>query len=161
MITYLSPLLATDLGLGAFSVWDGETPRYDVNGAPVGPSNTTGAWPALSLAMQEPGFTRTHTVGTNSIKDEGTIVTRAWATTREQCEQLMGFVEVAFEKQVSVFQNVGLGGPPINPNFVFELTLEVWGCFEDENYRTATSQLLYRGDMYWTCRVHSSALTVT
>jgi hypothetical protein len=159
LINYLSPLLATELGVGTFSVWDGEVPRFDAAGNAVGPQSTTGSWPAVDVRLMEPGMGRSHTMA-NSVKDVGRVLVRQWATTREACEDLQDLIEDAFEKQVSVYTEIDdVGGPASNPNYVFELTLKTYGCWPDSDHRTATSQLLYRGEMVFECKVHSSAPT--
>lgn len=161
LINYLVPILSDDYALPGptFSVWDGESPRFDAQGNAVAPTNTTGGWPAVSLEYQPPGFNRSHTVGTNSVKDEGVVLVQVWDTTREGAEQCMGHVEDAFERQVAVYQDVDIGGPSDNPNYVFELTLGTYGCWMDKDHRTSTSQYLYRGDMYFDCKIHSNAPT--
>lgn len=159
LINYLSPILAANAETDAFSVWDGEVPRFDESGHPVGPSNQVGSWPVVMLAMQEPGFTREHVLGADAAKDDGTIMVKVWATTRADAEKVMNWIEEAFEKQVAVYTNVNIGGPPGNPNYIIQMTLVTYGCWQDAELRTATSEFLYRGDTYWTCSVHTNAPT--
>lgn len=159
LIAYLAPQLASSMGTASFSVWDGEVPRYDTSGNAVGPQNALGSWPAISLEMEEPGLHRTHVIGASAVKDEGYILVQVWSTTREQTEEVMGYVETALESQVTVTIETDLGGPPNNPNYVIECSLETWWSGQDKYYRTANSQLLYRGDMRFATRVHSNAPT--
>lgn len=159
LINYIEPLLAADASVANVSVWDGEVPRWDANGNAVGPSNVTGSWPAIGLRMQEPGFERAYTVGANTITDTGIILVQSWSTTRNATEVLMEFISEEFEKQVSVYTDVEIGGPPANPNYIIQMLLKTWWSGQDAEYRTSTSQLLYRGDLYFRVDVHSNAPT--
>ena len=157
LIAYLAPQIASAMGTASFSIWDGEVPRYDTAGNAIGPQNVSGSWPAIALEMDEPGLSRTHTIGNNAVKDEGYVSVNVWATTREQTEEVMGYVEAALEAQINVTADVDLNGPSTDPNFVIELSLETWWSGQDKYSRTANSQFLYRDTMRFAIRVHSNA----
>lgn len=161
LISYLTPILANSEGLPQASIWDGETPRWDAQGNAVGPTNVTGSWPMVSLQMQEPGFKRKYAVGTNPTCDEGIIVIQMWAVTREEVEDLMTVLSEAMEAQIIVYIDVAIGGPSNNPNYVIQSLLETYWSGQDKDYRTSTSQLLYRGDLYFRLTVHGSTTTTT
>lgn len=125
------------------SVWDGETPRYDVNGQPVNPE-TPKVWPVVKLMMPQAGFKRHGNVGTDPYKELGTLYVRVWGTTRDSVEQVgtqvEGFVVPASNwPLISAF----LGGPVANPYYVAKLLLDRWSSYQDENVRTDQGELLY------------------
>ncbi len=159
-IVYLSPLIAVDQGTDTFNVWDGEVPRYDLAGNPVGPTNTQGSWPAVGLSMEEPGFTCGNTF-TNNVDEQGSILIQVYATTREESEDLMMFIWQVMSLQISLFTQVDIGGEPGNVNYVAECLLDTWWSGQDANNRTATSQLLYRCDLRFRVRIRTSTPTTT
>lgn len=158
LISYLEPRIAVDQGKAQFSIWDGETPRWDAQGNAVGPTNVTGSWPAVTLMMQEPGFKRTYTMS-DAIMDQGIIIVQVWSTTRVQTNDVVNFIIEQFEQQVSVYTDVDLDGPNQNPNYIIEMLVDTWWVGVDPNYRTANSQYLYRGDVYFDTKVHGNAPT--
>lgn len=161
LITYLATQLSAEQGLGV-EVWDGEVPRYDSAGKPITASNVTGSWPVIKLAMGGAGFGRRDTVGlTGSYTDVGPIEIRFYATTREVCEALMTSVEELMELQLTIADpnNVALGGPASNPNYVVESHLDRWWCGTDDENRTSTSQLLYRGEHDWRLTIKGTVRT--
>lgn len=161
LINYLEPLLAAEFATAQASIWDGEVPRWDVLGNAVGPSNLAGSWPAVGLEIQEPGFDVKYAIGANTTKHQGMILVQIWSTSRATTEDLMTFIEEQLNKQVSMFLEVDLNGPTDNPNYVIESLLKKWWSGQDKNYRTSTSALLYRGDMYFEVKVHSNSPTIS
>ncbi len=161
LVNYLVPLLANAMGTSSYSVYDEETPRWDANGNAIAPSSTTGSWPMVGLSMEEPGFRRTHTIGHNSLHDDGVILVQIWATTKPEVQDMMDLIEGFFEAQVSVYTDVDMGGPPNDPNYVISMLLDTWWIGLDKNNRTSVSQLLYRGDMRWETKVHGNVATTT
>ncbi len=159
LISYLADYLSVQESLSV-SVWDGELARYDAAGKPVTPSNTTGSWPAIKLFMEPPGFRRTHTIGANSYDDTGIIRIEVWSTTREQTEALMTVIEELFERQITDYTDIDLGGDPSNPNYIIKMTLETWVSVQEEGVRTSTSNYLYRGDLYWETQFHGTVNTL-
>src|SRR5436309_1910085 len=108
--------------------WDGEVPRYDVQGNPINPSQTVSTppeWPVYKVYMKEGGFTREYTFE-DPYSDEGEILIQIWGTTRQQLEDpatgAMNVIE-ALLNQATNWPLIPLGGPQSNPYYVISCLL--------------------------------------
>lgn len=147
------------------NVWDGEVPRYDPNGNPIFPNATVGVgepsvWPVVRVFMPEPGFNRTWTTE-NAYDDVGVIKIQLWATTRAAEEALLAQVEALFALAEN-WEEIELGydsTQPLNPYYVVQMLLQSWYSGQEEGVRTATSQLLYRGELTYEVMIHGAIKT--
>lgn len=153
LITLISQELST-------VCWDGEVPRYDTAGNAINPQAgaiSPKVWPVVKVYMKEPGFTREWTTE-DPYTDTGTILIQIWGTTRLQIETLMDSLETLLA-QASKWNSVVLGGHPANPYSIISLLLTSWYSGQEEGVRTASGELLYRGDMNYQTMTHGIVST--
>jgi hypothetical protein len=149
--------------------WDGEVPRYDPAGTPITPAaagTSPSDWPVVKVYMEEAGFTRDWTFE-DPYTDRGDVTIKCWGTSREQLEApitatspggVLNRIEALLAK-VTNWPLIALGGPADNPYFVVQLELRRWYCGQEEGVRTADSELLYRGDLYYDVILHGAVNT--
>lgn len=163
LISYLAPVLNC-------SIWDGETPRTDATGQPIGPGSTQvpTAWPVVQLEIVEPGFKRTWTMA-DPYKDRGYVSIKLWSTTRAQTEAMMRTI-VQQLASVTNWNSVVIPNEadPSNLNYAIQILLDTWWSGQEKGVRvlnitgpqnTGKSELLYRGDMLFDIMIHGAVST--
>lgn len=143
----------------AVSVYDGEVPRYDVNGNPINPASTVSPddWPVVKARMTEGGFSRTWTMA-DPYDDKGELVVEIWGTTRAQEESTLNDVESLLVKDEN-WAAIALGGPTANPYYVISMLLTSWTSVQEEGVRTSKGSLLYRGELHFDVEIHGAIST--
>ena len=142
------------------SVWDGEVPRYDVNGNPINPTSIVAPkdWPVVRVTMPESGFSRTWTTE-DPYTDEGDVTIQVWATGRSAAETQMNSIEALLAQAINWSQIPLTGGSSDNPYYVIQLLLKSWTSVQLEGERTASGELLYRCDLNYSCMIHGAIST--
>lgn len=143
----------------AVTVWDGEIPRYTATtpAQPINPSSNAVVWPIVKVYMSESGFTREWTTE-DPYCDSGEIIIKIWGISRLQAETSMNGIE-ALLAQAHNWEQVELGGPQDNENYIISMLLKRYYSGQEEEIRSAQSQLLYRCDMYYNVEVHGAIST--
>ncbi len=137
--------------------WDGEIPRYSTTGTPINPDAVTSptTWPVVKVYMQEGGFVRTWNMGSDPYSDDGEILIQVWGTGRQQVQTMIDRIETLMV-QATNWGNVILAGDHSNPQYLIQFLLTRWYIGQEEGERTARSEFLYRGELYWDCMIHGA-----
>jgi hypothetical protein len=147
------------------SCWDGEVPRYDMQGNPINPLSTSGGkfpatWPVIVVKMPEGGFTSNDTTE-DPFDDDGTILIQVYGSSRSQVESL-GLSIRALLKQASNWVAISkfMGGDSSNPNYVISMYLQRWCSIQEEGVRTAQGEFLYRADLDYKVDLHGALVSL-
>ncbi len=142
-----------------FTCWDGEVPRYSTQDVAINPEalTTPVTWPIVKVFMNEGGFGREWTFE-DPYSDEGQILIQVWGTSRDSVEDVLDALELLLASATN-WKAIPLGGDVTNPNYVISMLLLSWYSGQEEGTRTATGELLYRGDLHYQCRIHGAVPT--
>lgn len=166
MITFLQSQQFTLGGvLTNVSVWDGEVPRYDVNGNPINPAANYGSfpksWPVITAKMDEAGFA----IGRQTedpTDEQGQLMIEVWGISRAQVHPVLQQI-YALLAQASNWgqdynpQTINMGGDPRNPDYVIDMRPQAWTVVCREGERTDASQFIYYGAIRYEPMCHSVA----
>ena len=161
-------------GIGSFiqqqlnvTWWDGEVPRYDVNGVAINP-DATGTnppdWPVVQVDMPESGFDRNPTFE-DPYDDEGTINITIYGITRLQTETTMCNIEELFYRASNwPLMSLPLTSPNSqnanNPYYVIKMLLRSWYSINDKYVRlmsnNSPSALCYRAGLAYDVDIHGA-----
>lgn len=150
--------------LGA-NVWDGEIPRSDPQGRPIYP-DAENTWPVIKVTMPQSGFNREWTQ-LDPYTDEGTVTIEVWGTSRLQLETppsgspvgMLNEIEELLALETN-WQLINMGGPNENPFYVISMLLSSWSSVQEDQKRTATGALLYKGTLNYQVRIHGAVNTI-
>jgi len=155
----LEQFIGSQLGI---TVWDGEVPRYDPAGNAVNPESITvpSDWPVFAISMTEGGFSRNNTTE-SAYDDQGPILMRAWATTREEANDVSDRLESLFADLTNWLKILTPAaapspGGPSRPYYVISILLTGWTVVQEKNFRLQNGQLLYRADQTYSVNIHGN-----
>lgn len=141
------------------NVWDGEVPRFDLNGNPINPQATTSPsdWPVVTAKLLDQPVSRNYTFE-DAYDDEGPLLIQIWGFRRDSTEPLMDQIEALFYNVTNwpLVAFTPAGGEGTNPYYVVSMLLTDWTSVQEEGVRLAGGQLCYRCDMHYQIDVHGA-----
>lgn len=137
--------------------WDGEVPRYDVQGRPINPESTVtdpANWPVVQCKLGG-DMHRTSTF-LSPYHDDGPVTIEVWGVTKTQVQTVLSSIEALWAVESNWFQVPLPGGADINPFYVVQMLLVDWTLRQEENVRLASSQLCFYGQLKYDVIIHGA-----